>query len=144
MDQKRCTFVPYLQVIPKGAKLAILNSDKILHNVHAYELIARARRSLFNIAQPKFKPRITVTVRTRHGSPIRVECDAHTWMLGWIYVVENPYYAIVGEDGRFAIQDIPPGTYKLKAWHPFLGTQEKEVGLLAKGKVNLEFSYRHL
>lgn len=141
LDQKKCAFLPNLQVIPKGAKLTVLNSDRVLHNIHTYELIGKAKRTMFNIAQPKFKPRITRVIRTRRGSPVRIECDAHDWMLGWIYVVDNPYYAIVGKDGSFTIQDIPPGTYKLKAWHPFLGMKEKKVSLSAKGKVELSFEF---
>lgn len=142
LDQKKCEFRPYLQAIPKGSKLSILNSDSVLHNIHTYELIGRARRTLFNIAQPKFKPKVTTIVRTRRGSAIRVECDAHNWMLGWIYVVDNPYYAIVRKDGNFTIKDIPAGTYKLKAWHPFLGTKEKKVNISTTDKVEVVFEYK--
>lgn len=42
-------------------------------------------------------------------------CDAHGWMLGWIYVVDNPYYALTGTDGKFSITDVPPGEYSLVA-----------------------------
>lgn len=141
LDQKNCSFQPYLLVVPQGGNLLILNSDSILHNIHAYELIGRARRTAFNIAQPKFKPKVTRTIMTRRGSAIRVECDAHNWMLGWIYVVKNPYYTIV-QNGKFVLEEVPPGQYKLKAWHPFLGTQEKEVSVPAKGKVELLFEYK--
>lgn len=139
LDQKRCDFHPYLMVVPQRAKLLILNSDPVLHNIHTYELIGRARRTLFNVAQPKFKRRVTRTIRTRRGKAIRVECDAHSWMLGWLYVTDNPYYAIAGKDGSFSIKNIPPGTYKIKVWHPFLGTKEKTVTLSAKGKVEANF-----
>lgn len=142
LDQRHCAFRPYLSVIPQKARLLILNSDPVLHNIHTYELIGRARRTLFNVAQPKFKPRVTRTIKTRRGKAIRVECDAHSWMLGWLYVVDSPYYATTGKSGTFSIKDIPAGTYKLKAWHPFLGTVEKEARVPTKGKIelNLEFS----
>jgi len=141
LDQEGCAFRPYLQIIPRGTKLTILNSDPILHNIHTYELIGRVRKDLFNIAQPKFRPKVSQTVTTTRGNTIRVECDAHNWMLGWIYVVDNPYYAVVGEDGAFTLGDIPPGTYKVKAWHPFLGVKEREVSLppRAKGQIGFEF-----
>jgi hypothetical protein len=141
LDQRKCEFQPYLQVIPKGSELLILNSDPVLHNIHTYELIGRARRTLFNIAQPKFKPKVTRTVKTRRGKTVRVECDAHNWMLGWLYVVDNPYYAIVGKDGSFSIQDIPAGTYMLKAWHPLLGIKEKKVSVSVNGKVEANFEF---
>ena len=40
---------------------------------------------------------------------VRVECDAHGWMLAHVFVADNPYYAMTGEDGSFSIADIPPG-----------------------------------
>lgn len=52
LDQKGCEFRPYLQVVRNGAELVVLNSDPMLHNIHTYELIGRAKRTLFNVAQP--------------------------------------------------------------------------------------------
>jgi hypothetical protein len=48
-------------------------------------------------------------------------------MEGWIYVVDNPYYAITGADGKFTITDVPQGTYKLVAVQPFTGPTETSV-----------------
>jgi hypothetical protein len=129
LNQKKCTFIPYLQVIPKRAKLTVVNSDPHLHNIHTYEQIGRARRTLFNVAQPTQGHKVSKTIKPRRGKEIRIECDAHDWMLGWMYVVDNPYYAVVADDGSFTIKDIPPGKYKLTAWHPFLGTKEQKVSV---------------
>jgi hypothetical protein len=141
LNQKKCTFIPYLQVIPKRAKLTVVNSDPHLHNIHTYEQIGRARRTLFNVAQPTQGHKVSKTIKPRRGKEVRIECDAHDWMLGWMYVVDNPYYAVVADDGSFTIKDIPPGKYKLKAWHPFLGKQEKKVSVSAKGKVEVNFEF---
>ncbi len=142
VDQKKCAFVPYLQVISKGADVTILNSDQALHNIHAYEQIGTASRTLFNVAQPKFKPRVTQKIAVRKGNTaVRIECDAHNWMLGWIFVSDSPYAAVVGEDGSFKIDDIPPGKYKLNAWHPFSGTVQREVQLPAGGKEQIVFEF---
>jgi len=144
IDQRRCSFEPYLQVVPNGAELAIVNHDPVLHNIHSFELVGRVRRSLFNLAQPTQGDRTMRTVAPRRGEVIRLECDAHNWMLGWLYVVDHPYYALVGEDGGFTIDQVPPGTYRLRAWHPTLGAQEREVTATAKGRldVNLVFAAR--
>jgi hypothetical protein len=62
---------------------------------------------------------------------VRVECDAHGWMLGWVYVAENPYFAVTGEDGSFTIGDVPPGDYTLIATHEFTGPLEIPVTVKA-------------
>jgi uncharacterized surface anchored protein len=54
-------------------------------------------------------------------------------MEGWIYVVNNPYYAITRADGKFKITDVPPGTYKLVAIQSFTGPNEQIV-TVADGK----------
>ena len=141
LDQVNCEFSPHLQVIPSGSDLDIINSDPVLHNIHTYELIGRARRTLFNFGQPPDRGTITRAIRPRRGNQIRLECDAHDFMLGWIYATDSPYYAVVGTDGRFDIADIPPGTYAVKAWHPFLGIQEQEVTLGAGGADEITFQF---
>ncbi len=141
VDQKGCAFHPYVSVIPQGTELLILNSDPVLHNIHAYELIGRSNRTLFNVAQPKFKPRVTKTVQTTRGRVVRIECDAHNWMLGWLYVTDHPYSTVVGKDGTFMIDQIPPGRYVLKAWHSMLGTKETEINLSARGNVEVTFEF---
>ncbi len=141
VDQKKCVFEPYLLVARNKTKLTIKNSDPVLHNIHAYELIGNLRRSMFNIAQPKGKPMTKKKLRVRRGGLVRFECDAHDWMLGFMYVAKNPYYAIVGSDGSYTIGDIPPGSYTLNAWHPVLGVQKKQITIAAGGKASAAFSF---
>ena len=141
LDQKNCAFEPHLQVIPKGRDLNIVNSDPVLHNIHSYELIGRARRTLFNFGQPPGKGTITRALRPRRGNQIRLECDAHDFMQGWIYAADNPYYAVVSTDGSFEIADVPAGTYTVKIWHPFLGLQEQQVTLTPSGASEITFQF---
>jgi len=56
--------------------------------------------------------------------------------------VDNPYYAITGLEGTFAIPDLPAGTYRIKAWHPILGEQVQEVTVAANGAASLDFSFK--
>ena len=68
---------------------------------------------------------------------MRVDCDAHGWMEGWIYVVDNPYYAITSTDGTFSIGDVPPGSYTLVVWQEHTGETEMPVPVKAKGTVEV-------
>ncbi len=141
LSQENCTFSPHVQVVPAGAELDILNPDPVLHNVHAFELIGTAARTMFNFGQPPEQRVITSPVRPRRGRHIRLECDAHDFMLGWIYAADTPYAALVDADGRFAIADVPPGTYRVTAWHPYLGVQEKEITLGPGASASLTFEF---
>lgn len=124
VDNAKCRFVPDVQVLRPG-KLDVVNSDPILHNTHGYY----DRRTAFNLALPTQGQRIPVDL-PRPGT-VRIDCDAHGWMEGWIYVVDNPYYAITGADGKFAISDIPPGNYTLVAIHSYTGPLQQPVTVAA-------------
>ena len=99
---------PQVQVIPAGP-LVVVNGDPVLHNTHGHY----GKRTAFNMALPNEGQRIPTELK-RAGT-VCIDCDAHGWMEGWIYVVDNPYYAVTGADGKFTITDVPPGNYKLVA-----------------------------
>ena len=135
LDNVKCRFEPEVQVIPPGP-LDVVNSDPVLHNTHGYY----GKRTAFNLALPNEGQRIPVEL-TRAGT-VRVDCDAHGWMEGWIYVVDNPYYAVTGADGKFSITDVPPGDYKLVAVQPFTGPIEMPVKVTAGQPSKLEIELK--
>lgn len=120
LDNVKCRFEPEVQVIPAGS-LDVVNSDAVLHNTHGYY----GKRTAFNLALPNLGQRIPTELK-RAGA-VRVDCDAHGWMEGWVYVVDNPYFAITGADGKFSIADVPAGNYTLVAIQPFTGPVEQPV-----------------
>lgn len=141
LDQKGCRFIPYLQIIPKNETLIIQNSDPMLHNINVREVIGRARRSLFNFGQPKQGQRVPQKISPIRSSQIKAECEAHDFMHAWMFAAENPYYSVTKSDGSFKIDQVPPGNYKLKAWHPILGTIEREVNVSAKREEQIVFEF---
>jgi hypothetical protein len=128
IDNVKCKFEPNIQVIRSG-KLDVVNSDPMLHNTHGHY----GRRSAFNLALPNQGQRIPVDL-PRPGE-VRIDCDAHGWMEGWVYVLDHPYYAITGADGKFTISDVPAGNYKLVVFQPFTGPNEQAV-TVAAGKAS--------
>jgi hypothetical protein len=130
LDNRKCRFEPHVQVIRAGA-LEVVNDDPILHNTHGYY----GKRTAFNMALPNQGQRIP-TELTRAGT-VRIDCDAHGWMEGWIYVVDNPYFAMTGADGKFNITDVPPGSYTLVAVQSFTGPIQQPVTVTAGKPTNL-------
>jgi len=121
INNRKCNFEPHVQVMPAGMNLAILNSDPVLHNTHGFLIKA----TVFNVAMPKQGMRVERPIRK--PGIVRVECDAHGWMLAWIYAADNPYYAMTGRDGSFTIKDVPPGEYTMVVWQEHTGSMEMSV-----------------
>jgi len=130
IDNVKCDFHPHVQVIPAG-DFEIVNSDPVLHNTHGF----LGKLTVFNVALPNQGQRISKPLKK--PGLVRVECDAHGWMLGWVHVAENPYYAVTGKDGGFTIKDVPPGSYTLVGWQEFTGEVEVTVTVKAKEVVSV-------
>ncbi len=138
LENRGGRFIPHVQVARVGAQLEIVNSDAVLHNTHGF--LGSHSRTVFNLALPNKGQRIKQSLR-RAGT-IEVMCDSHDWMNGWVVVLDHPYFAITGQDGAFEIADIPPGTYKLVAWHEKLGRLEQGA-MVASGKAaRADFTFR--
>jgi hypothetical protein len=142
LDQKGCRFLPPMMVVPRGGELDIRNSDPVLHNIHTYEIIGAARRTLFNVGQPDQGQVITKPIKLRQGEWVKVECDAHDFMHAWMFAAPTPYWTLTRDDGSFEIGGVPPGKYRVRALHPVLGQQEGEVTVAAKGRAELRFEFQ--
>jgi plastocyanin len=135
-DQKGCVFMPHVLLVAAGSTVNIINSDPITHNLHTFTV----DNEPINKAQPKTLPKMTAKVET--PETIKVQCDIHKkWMSAWWIVTDNPYNAVSSKEGSFKITDVPPGTYKITAWHETLGKQTADVTVKAgeDAKVNFEF-----
>lgn len=138
--QEKCLFHPYVQVAPKGAELTITNEDPLLHNIHAYEIIGRARRTMFNIAQPQADQVDKHVLKMKRGDVVELDCDAHNWMSAWIYTSDHPYVAVTDGAGAFAIDDIPEGDFEVTIWHPLLGSLDDKVSIAAGQDTAIDFT----
>jgi plastocyanin len=136
LDQKSCEYHPYAQIIPVNTTLEITNSDDVLHNIKT----SGGSKTSFNIAQPKFKRKLTVEFK--NPEIVQVECNVHGWMHAIIVVEDNPYDALTDANGSFKITDVPPGKYTVKVWHSKLGEQTKEVTVDPKEEVKVAFEMK--
>jgi plastocyanin len=134
LDQTKCSYVPHVQALPVGSNLVVINSDGVLHNVHA----TQGALTVFNYAMP-IKGQKTQPKKLDKAGLIRLKCDVHGWMNGAIVVEDNPYFAVTGDDGSFSIGDVPPGSYTVHVWHERLGEQDQKVTVAAGGKAMADF-----
>lgn len=138
-DNLKCMFQPHVAVAVAGQTLAIDNSDPILHNTHLH--LMPTNRTLFNAPLPFQGIEIKKTRPLAEPGIIRATCDAHHWMLGWIYVGANPYITKTDSAGHFKLDDIPPGSYTLTFWHEKFGTQTQKVTVAAAGRATVNASF---
>ncbi|MBT4519879.1 MAG: DUF2012 domain-containing protein [Halieaceae bacterium] len=145
VNQEGCRFTPWAQIVERG-DITIRNSDKgVLHNINTREMIGVekgrvVKRTMFNFGQPD-PGDIEKKIKPRRSPYISLNCEAHNFMFGFMLAPEHPYAAVVDESGSFSIDNVPPGTYKLKAWHPSLGVQTAEVTVEAKGTIESNFVF---
>jgi len=141
INQIGCRFAPDLSVLMNGGELEAVNSDPVLHNIHIYEILGQTRSTIANVSQPRKGDIMTMSVNLDGGSVLKVECDAHDFMHSHVFVADNPYYAVAARDGSFKIADVPPGRYKIHAWHPYLGLKSATVEVTPNDVTTLDFSY---
>ncbi len=146
INQKGCRFHPWAQVIRPGP-ITIRNSDKgVLHNINMREMIGVekgrvVKRTMFNFGQPD-PGDIEQAVKPRRSAFIGINCEAHNFMFGFMMAPKNPYAVVVGEDGTYSLDNVPPGDYTVKAWHPRLGVVKSKVTVPAKGKAEVNFTFK--
>lgn len=142
IDQKGCEFLPFMSVMTNDALFAATNSDPVLHNIHTYELMGRAKKTVMNVSQPKQNSTTKKKVKLKRGAGMKIECDAHDFMHGFVFVAKNPYYAVVSEDGTYTISDIPAGKYKVVAWHGTLGEKKGKATIAAGADATVDFTFK--
>jgi plastocyanin len=120
MDQKGCVYIPRIVVVPAGGTVDFLNSDRLLHNIHA----TPSNNISFNRTQPKNR---TIPITFAKPEIVRIVCDLHPWMASFVVVAAHPFYAITGADGQFVFDNLRPGQYRLQIWHERLGTTSAQV-----------------
>jgi len=136
MDQVGCQYVPHVIGLMVGQPFKVLNSDGVLHNVHALPKVNKP----FNMAMPPTRKEATESFAKEEGMFV-VKCDVHPWMQSYIGVFSHPFFAVTGSDGKFTIANLPAGTYEVEAWHEKLGTQKTSVTVGASDTKSAAFKF---
>jgi plastocyanin len=104
------SFQPHVEVVPLGSSVSFPNYDDIMHNVFS---LSKGNRFDLGLYKSGAKKDFTFAA----PGLVRVYCNIHPQMSALLQVMENPYFAWITPDGGFIIDGVPPGNYRLKAWH---------------------------
>jgi hypothetical protein len=141
VDNAGCRFVPRVQVVRRGQPVRVHNSDPVLHNTRA-DVVGAPSVAVANLALARAGVTMDLTRRLEARLPsgpaevlVRLGCDVHPWMRGWLVVVDHPYAAVTDAAGSYAIRNVPPGSYTLAIWHETLGSRERPLTVTPEGTV---------
>jgi hypothetical protein len=136
LDQDKCRYTPRVLGVRVGQPLAIRNSDPLLHNVRSDGKINQA----FNMSTPLEGVSFNRTFATREVM-VPFKCDVHAWMTAFVGVLDHPFFATTGQNGRVSLTGLPPGTYTIEAWHEQLGTKTQQITVGAKETKDVAFTF---
>jgi plastocyanin len=137
VSQVDCMYSPRILGVVAGQTIDIKNGDATLHNVHSY----KGSETMFNTPQPKGSP---ILSKEMPDEPkiVKLACDVHPWMRGFVIVTAHPFFAVSGADGTFAIPNVPAGDYTIEAWHSHYGLKTAKIHVDDGKSVDLPaFSY---
>jgi plastocyanin len=135
MDQRNETFVPHVLAISTGTTVDFPNSDKFYHNVFS---LSKTRR--FDLG--RYSAGHSVSVRFDRPGIVRVFCEIHSHMNAFILVFSHPFFMLTDAEGRYRIDNVPPGTYSVIAWNEGTASDPKPAAIPEGGVTELDFTLR--
>ena len=136
MDQNGCIYQPHVFGLQNGQTFKVLNSDGVLHNVHALPKV----NEQFNMAMPPTR-KDAEHVFGKPEDPFPIKCDVHPWMTAYAMVSDTPFFSVTKEDGKFTISNLPAGTYEIEAWHEKLGKKTEKVTIGDNDTKTVDFKF---
>ncbi|MBI1819622.1 MAG: carboxypeptidase regulatory-like domain-containing protein [Nitrospirae bacterium] len=131
---------PLVMIMRNNQQVSVQNRDPIAHNGQVYQ--PEKGNQVLNFPIPVSDKIHGGFVHIEGGKKIvQMICGMHEYMQSWGWVVDNPYYEKTKKNGLFTIDRLPPGTYRVTAWHPHLKPIEKEITMTPNGSVSLDFEF---
>ncbi|MGH9740088.1 MAG: carboxypeptidase regulatory-like domain-containing protein [Candidatus Acidiferrales bacterium] len=137
LDQKGCMYEPRVLALRVGQPLEVHNEDPTVHNIH---VMARMNHSFNRSEEPGDAP---FTETFSHAElAVPVSCNVHPWMRAYLFIFDNPYFAVTTKTGDFDLKGLPPGTYTIEARQEYYGVQDQMVTLGPKETKSISFVFK--
>jgi plastocyanin len=134
LDQRNQTFVPYVLAVVVGTTVDFPNNDRTYHNVFSFSKARRFDLGRYGRGESK-------SIRFDEPGVVRVFCEIHSHMSAFVLVFAHRYFAVTDADGRYHIDDVPPGTYTVVAWTDGEAREARAVRVPeGGGPVELDFA----
>src|SRR5205085_8104343 len=117
MDQPCCNFEPHIVTLREGQDFIGKNSSALTHNMRVIGVGPNGGNTTNLILPAKSEQKIGKGPWKAFARPNPVSCDIHSWMHGFLFVFAHPYFAVTDEDGKFTIEKVPAGKYRIVMWH---------------------------
>jgi hypothetical protein len=136
VEARDCQFLPFTSVVRDEHGIEIVYMDPVTHVIQAYETsLTQGTRVLFNsplaFNHRHHRENLHATHEHLPGKSLVhqfqlskgrntfvMQCGFHAYMESWAIAVDNPYFAFTNENGEYVISSLPPGSYRIRAWHP--------------------------
>ena len=136
---ENCKFLPDVSIIRQGETFKVDNLDAVMHNSQVYQ--KERGKILLNIPIPAEEVSEGKITFKKKYKIMQMICGMHEFMQTWGYRVQNPYYSQTKIDGNFKIDNVPPGEYKLTAWHYLMKKQTQKIKIASGETIDLSFVF---
>ncbi len=123
-------FVPRVRVVTPGSRVDFPNQDPFSHNIFSSTSGATFDLGLYPAGKAKDAP-------FRRPGAYPIYCNIHPRMTAFVVVAPSPWFAQVGNDGRWSIADVPAGRYTLVVWHERANTVSVPIDVIETGLASL-------
>jgi plastocyanin len=130
IDQKGMKFVPHVLAVQKGGTVLFTNHDNVRHNIFTPD---GDKYNLGTWGMGESKPHTFTATGIYHQL-----CNVHPEMGGIIMVLDNPFFVVTGDDGKFTIPNVPPGKYTIKTWGEKLPDTSHDVTVASGAPAKLD------
>lgn len=136
-----CQFLPFVTVVSDKRQLTVTNQDPVSHDIQGYAYDQAGVDIVLHRPSLKATGTTDIVHLVKGRRVFTMQCGVHPYMQNWGYAIDNPYYAVTDAAGAFSIGDLPPGAYRVKAWHPILGVQERELTVEPNGTATFDVQF---